>query len=148
MNYYEIHMDLFYFYEKNKYFNLVQCISSDYEMGAGISVDFNKYFNCKNIVRKNCIPYWNKKGRILPLIDLNIPVINLVTKQYYFNKPTYKSLTEALVELKKFVIERDIKYIAMPKIGCGIDKLNWDKVKQIISDIFEDIEITIVVCYK
>lgn len=147
MNFYELKMDLFKFYEKNKYYVFVQCISSDFEMGAGISVQFNKHFNCKNIVKQNYIPYWEKKGTCLPLLNFNIPVINLITKQYYFNKPTYKSLRESLLELKQIVLDKGIKYIAMPKIGCGIDKLDWDKVKKIILETFNEVEIEIVICY-
>jgi len=37
--------------------------------------------------------------------------------------------------------------IAMPKIGCGLDKLDWSKVRSIIEDIFEDVDCEIVVMY-
>ena len=30
--------------------------------------------------------------------------------------------------------EFNIKYLAMPKIGCGLDRLQWGKVKEIIED--------------
>jgi hypothetical protein len=35
----------------------------------------------------------------------------------------------------------------MPKIGCGLDKLDWSKVRSIIEDIFEDVDCEIVVMY-
>ena len=34
----------------------------------------------------------------------------------------------------------------MPIIGCGLDKLQWDKVSKIIKEIFEDTDIEILVC--
>ncbi len=39
------------------------------------------------------------------------------------------------------------KYLAMPKIGCGLDKLQWSKVREIICDVFKDVDIEILVCY-
>lgn len=34
----------------------------------------------------------------------------------------------------------------MPKIGCGLDKLEWDKVEEIIKETFKDCDIDILVC--
>ena len=74
-------------------------------------------------------------------------VFNLVTKNKYWNKPTYSDLNKTLEMLKKFIIKLDIKYLAMPKIGCGLDKLHWNKVKKNIENIFNDLDIEIVICY-
>lgn len=43
--------------------------------------------------------------------------------------------------------ENNIEKIAMPKIGCGLDKLNWCDVSSAIKEIFADSSIEIVVCY-
>ena len=40
----------------------------------------------------------------------------------------------------------NINKIAMPIIGCGLDRLEWNKVSQIIQDLFCDIDIEILVC--
>ena len=36
--------------------------------------------------------------------------------------------------------------IAMPKIGSGLDRLNWQDVEQIIKDVFADTDVEILVC--
>ena len=36
----------------------------------------------------------------------------------------------------------------MPLIGCGLDQLDWDRVKGIIRELFEDVPITITVYYS
>jgi hypothetical protein len=41
----------------------------------------------------------------------------------------------------------DIKKISMPKIGCGLDNLNWQKVKKIIQKELCDIGIDVTVYY-
>ena len=52
----------------------------------------------------------------------------------------------ALEEMKKQAIEMNIKKIAMPKIGCGLDRLMWYRVSKMIQEIFNDTDIEIVVC--
>jgi hypothetical protein len=36
--------------------------------------------------------------------------------------------------------------LAMPKIASGLDKLSWDNVYDIICEVFEDMDIDIVIC--
>ena len=48
--------------------------------------------------------------------------------------------------MKRVCKANNIKKVAMPVIGCGLDKLKWDKVSKIIKNIFKDIDIEILVC--
>ena len=128
---------------------LVQCISADFAMGKGIAVEFNKRFDAKNRMLntydKNC---WYGGGWCAPLTP-DVPVINLVTKSKYWEKPTYETMREALVALYTIFMmsgKTGVK-IAMPKIGCGLDGLEWDRVSKIIQDTFADMDIEILVCY-
>lgn len=43
---------------------------------------------------------------------------------------------------------RNIHKIAMPTIGCGLDRLQWDKVSEIIKEVFKDSDLEILVCKK
>lgn len=47
--------------------------------------------------------------------------------------------------MRDLCIKNNIHQLAMPLIGCGLDKLEWSKVKELIQHIFDrvDIEITI-----
>jgi len=40
----------------------------------------------------------------------------------------------------------DIEKIAMPLIGCGLDRLDWEQVKDVIEDVFGETDIEILVC--
>ena len=76
-------------------------------------------------------------------------VFNLITKPRYFNKPTYQTLKDSLISLRHLLIANRIDKIAMPEIGCGLDKLEWDKVRDIIFEVFNDIQdLEIIVCKK
>ena len=63
-------------------------------------------------------------------------------------KPTYKTLKSALLDLKQQLIENGETEIAMPMIGCGLDKLQWDKVEAMIEEVFDNTSIDVTICYK
>lgn len=138
MKYEEIRKNIFTVDEK---YSLTECISADYELGKGIAVEFEKRFNLKeqlNKVGKHQYPECIKIDR----------VFNLVTKDKFFHKPTYSTLSHALHHMKKIALENDVKHIAMPLIGCGLDKLNWGIVSSMIKSVFRDTDIEILVCIK
>ena len=123
---------------------LVHCISSDFALGAGIAKLF-KQRGVKQYLIDHYESKWNGIGYALYApIDGYAGVYNLVTKERYYNKPTYATLREALEDLKSR-IPKECK-IAMPYIGCGLDKLEWNNVKDIILDVFGDTDIEITIC--
>lgn len=130
-------------------FSLVHCISFDCVMGAGIAVTFVKMFPK---LKPSLILYLNACGlNYSPMVigyrvNQQRAIYNLITKHNYFDKPTYTSFQTALDDLKKTIVMNNTKKIAMPKIGCGKDKLKWEKVEQMIKDTFGDLDIEILVC--
>lgn len=146
MTYREVKQDLFTVPDD---YYLAHCISADFALGAGIAVEFNKQFNMREILKlkyPNFLHnYINYHFGGTALIEGR--VINLVTKERYWHKPTYETLKEAL-NLAYFRIPSDCHKIAMPQIGCGLDRLEWNKVSQIIKDIFQDTDIEILICKR
>ena len=119
----------------------VQCISADLAMGAGIALEFNKYFDTKNVLNKYMDINHIAIGDIVSYKHTNnIGVVCLITKQKYSDKPTYDSITKCLNGIKAIIeTKKGTNYIIrMPFIGCGLDQLKWDNVSQIINDIFKD----------
>lgn len=143
MIYNEKKMNLFD--NKTEYY-LVHCISSDFALGKGIALNFNKYFNLKNKLKYHFPDYYNNfnNGDGGCIIIDNI--LNLVTKKNYYDKPTYDSLEKSLIAMKECCEKYNIKKLAMPLIGCGLDRLNWNYVSKIIRKIFENNDIEILVC--
>ena len=74
------------------------------------------------------------------------PVATLITKEKYWKKPDYDTLRLALIALKKETIEKRIEMLVMPRIGCGLDRLDWGKVKDVLWDTFKDMNICIIAC--
>ncbi len=121
---------------------MAHCISSDCVMGAGIALEFSRRF--PNI-KEHCLSLKPKVGDALFYHNGNRGVFNLVTKKYYHHKPTYYDLERSLVAMKGQLSARGAVCVAMPKIGCGLDRLNWHKVSSIISSIFSDDDVDIVI---
>ena len=129
---------------------LAHCISADFGMGKGIVVEFNNRFDMKNkLVSKylSYAKYWDfedddKKGTCI----LEGRVFNLITKRNYWHKPNYKTMRNALEDMKLLCISNKVKKLAMPIIGCGLDLLEFNKVSEIIKDVFKDTDIEILVC--
>lgn len=128
------------FYVDDKYY-LAQCISSDCAMGAGIAVQFQKKFNLRGKLLR-----YSDDIRKHPTCILEGKVFNLITKEKYWHKPTYNSLYSSLNIMKTIAESNNIGYIAMPKIGSGLDRLQWGKVREMIEDVFKETDIEILVC--
>lgn len=126
---------------------LAQCLSADFGVGKGIAVAFNTHFHMKTTLQGKYPNYLNKYRQNLTGDCIREGrVLNLITKERYWNKPTYDSLEEALQKAKEICVKSGIEKLAMPKIGCGLDRLSWERVETMIRQIFADINIDILVC--
>lgn len=134
----EIKRDLFTMPDS---YYLAHCISADAKMGAGIAVQFKKRFKLSSLQTMGSQDQL-EVGKCY-LVDR---VMNLVTKPKYWNKPTYDSLTSSIRSMKKLCLQNEITQLAMPEIGCGLDKLQWGAVRDILKREFEDTAINITVC--
>lgn len=130
---------------------LAHCISADFGMGRGIVVEFNRRFNMKNRLMAKYPNYETYHRNIENYADradciLEDKVFNLITKSRYWGKPTYNSLTSSLIKMREIMIANKITKVAMPVIGCGLDRLNWDRVSEIIKEVFNGTDFEILVC--
>lgn len=147
----EIKEDLFNI--SNEY-AIVHCISNDFALGAGIAKTIDEKYGVKDLLKK----YYTNTNMVTNIdnwigmalyceSELNGRVIyNLVTKDKYWQKPTYESLMYCLLDLVEDCKDEGITKLAMPRIGCGLDKLNWGKVRDCIKRVFKETDIEIIVC--
>lgn len=130
---------------------LAHCISSDFAMGAGIAVKFTD-MGVRDILMSNYPQKWENEGYCIPVGLQDRIVCNLITKEEYWHKPTYRSITESLTSMRDWIIAENKSgsvhalKIAMPMIGCGLDGLEWDEVSDIIQSVFADTDVEILVC--
>lgn len=126
---------------------IAHCISADFALGAGVAKQIDEAFNMREMLNLMWGKISDMDGKwsapcCLPCMN----VFNLVTKERYYHKPTLNSLEVALNEMKDYAVEMGVKKIAMPQIGCGLDRLNWSDVSILIEEVFGGTDIEILVC--
>ena len=119
--------------------SMAHCISADCRMGKGIALMFkNKFGGILEIRAQHCRP-----GDVAVLRRGERFIYALVTKQKYSDKPTYDTLRRSLHVLKEHCAAHDVRHLVMPRIGCGLDRLSWDRVLAIIRSEFKDTAVKI-----
>lgn len=126
---------------------IAHCISADFALGAGVAKQIEDAFCMRKMLFKLCggdgIKFFSRYGpSCIPCSN----VYNLITKCRHWEKPTLRTLETTLVDMRENAIDTGVSKIAMPMIGCGLDKLVWDDVKALIQRVFEPTDIEIMVC--
>ncbi|XP_046752685.1 uncharacterized protein LOC124415963 isoform X2 [Diprion similis] len=114
--------------------SLVHCVGADFRMGSGIAVQFHEKFRSIGKLLDQRV----KPGGVAYLKVLDRYVFYLVTKQASTDKPTMDTMKQSLFALRQRCIELKVTEIAMPRIGCGLDELQWKDIKSIVEEIFEN----------
>ena len=82
-------------------------------------------------------PFWDSTSRRY--------VYNLVTKERFFDKPDSSTLLTTLETKKSLTVIHGVSIIAIPKIGCGLDQMNWQEFVKLLRDVFAYSDIHVVV---
>ncbi|XP_077190501.1 ADP-ribose glycohydrolase OARD1 isoform X3 [Paroedura picta] len=110
-------------------------------MSAGIAAIFKKKFGgVQELLNQR-----KTTGEVAVLKTEKRYVYYLITKNKYFHKPTYDNLRNSLEAMKIHCLKNSVTCISMPKIGCGLDRLDWSKVSLMLEEVFKDTNIKITV---
>jgi len=113
-------------------------------MGKGIALQFkNKWPANFKAYQKAC-----KGGEVVPgkmyvydsggLVQPNF-IINFPTKQHWRGKSKIEFIQDGLEDLVAQVRSLNIESIAIPPLGCGNGGLEWEDVKPLIVEAFEEL---------
>ncbi|KAJ8980003.1 hypothetical protein NQ317_016666 [Molorchus minor] len=64
-------------------------------------------------------------------------VFYLVTKHLSRDKPTYENVWESLISLRGALLSQEVTHLAIPKLSCGLDGLNWRVVRNMLEVLFQ-----------
>lgn len=122
---------------------LAQGISRDLNFKVGLPALFEKTYNLKEKLTAN----YDEEIEIgeVYLID---NVYSLVVKDSSYDRPDRDVLMDALVELRDQMEEDMVTKLAIPKLCCGRNGLEWDDVKAMISFVFGNSDVQILVCVQ
>lgn len=132
---------------------LAHCISRDFVLGAGIAVEFDRRYDMRKKLHSFMadIEWLADREYALPKCIRIDRVFNLITKEKCWQKPTYNSLEQSVRMMGRqigcLIEQGETVKLAMPRIGCGIDGLTWNKVSVIIDSVLAPLNIEIQVRY-
>ena len=106
---------------------IAHCISADAKMSKGFAEKICRKVNGLQEYCRKTEPY---VGSIIPYWDpeINNFIYNLVTKSKFFEKPTLDNLRTSLENMRGHALLNNVTKTSLPKIGCGLDKLQWTDV--------------------
>ena len=113
--------------------SIANCFSADFKLGAGIA---------RSIKRRPPTQYPDKEAIA---IEINWPqwvpeterfVYHLITKARYFHKLTYKAFRASFEVMQRHAHGDNVQCISLPQIGCGLDKLDRQKVRKLVHKVF------------
>lgn len=121
---------------------LAHCIPANLDVSRGIATCFKEKFGgSQQLLKQNKGP-----GEAAVLENLGRILYYLIIKERSDQVPSYTDLFKSLCEIRKHMEKNNIKRLAMPRIGCGIDNLQWEIVSKMIKYVFSDHELEIIVC--
>ena len=118
------------------HFSLGHCVSGDFHMKKGIATEFFAKFN-STYQDLQCVDFGI--GDIAVFKDGQRFIYNLITKNLYYHKPTYHQLDCSLHRMRDHMLDNNVTHLALPRLACGLDKLEYPIVKAMIVQCFQHI---------
>ena len=121
---------------------LAQGISRDLNFKVGLPAVFEKQYNMAAKLKRNYTDI--ELGKAL-LVD---NVFNLVAKDSSYDFPDRDMLMDAIINMRDQMETNMVTKLAISKICCGRNGLDWDDVKSMFEFIFDDSDVQILVCLQ
>lgn len=132
INYREVQRDLLNY---PVYYKIAHCIPADLTFHGETAKRIDKLFNLSHIFKKYGYAEICDAGEVIHEDN----VFTLLPNKAKFMSVDYEDLKNCLNELAYMCINDRIKYLAMPRICCGSNKKDWNTVKTMILDTFNDV---------
>ncbi|KAG5866444.1 hypothetical protein JTB14_015348 [Gonioctena quinquepunctata] len=103
-------------------YSLGHCVAADLQMSRGIALSYREKYDNIEYKKKT------EKG------------------MFSGSKKGETNLWKSLITLEKHTRECQVEKLAMSKMGCGLDKLNWNKVNNVVEYLFKNSTTEITIC--
>lgn len=129
---------------------LVNTVNTVGVMGKGIALMFKERF--ADNFRRYAAACKAKEVRtgtmfVTEVNELDGPrwIVNFPTKQHWRGNSKIEWITEGLQDLRRFLIENNVKSIAIPPLGAGNGGLEWTEVRPHVEEALADLDTEILV---
>ncbi|NIG53536.1 macro domain-containing protein [Chitinophaga sp. Cy-1792] len=125
--------DIFQLPETKNYAHGCNCAGA---MGKGIAVAFKEKFPEMYLSYKQLCKTGNfKPGDVFTYKYQDGYVFNVGTQKSWTTPATLDTVTQGLDKMMKEATTAGVDNIALPRIGAGLGKLDWEEVKRVINHI-------------
>ena len=129
VEYEEVNKDMF---DLPPYYNICYGIPADLSLGSYTARRLDNYYH---IVDK--IPdKFDERCAGEAIWIRNLFLLMIANKKY--EPITMTNLEHCIEDLAQYCINEEISYLAMPFIGCGKGKLDWEDVREMILRVFTE----------
>lgn len=121
---------------------VVNTVNTTGVMGKGIALAFKEFYP-ENFAEYEaaCKRGLLKTGRMFVTANRSLDgprwIINFPTKKHWRRPSRFEWITEGLVDLRQVILNRHIRSLAIPPLGCGNGGLEWQQVRPVIAAALE-----------
>jgi len=129
---------------------LVNTVNTVGVMGKGIALMFKERFaENYRLYAAACKAAQVETGKmfVTSANELEGPkwIINFPTKRHWRSPSQLVWITDGLEDLRRFLIENQVKSVAIPPLGAGNGGLKWSAVREQIEHVLSDLDVDILV---
>ncbi len=130
---------------------LVNTVNTVGVMGKGIALMFKEKFpENYRAYREACKSSQVVTGRVFvteikSLVEKTKWVVNFPTKRDWRGDSKLEWIEAGLESLKDFLVENDVKSVALPPLGSGNGGLNWNDVKPVIVKHLQGLDVDVLI---
>ncbi|VEN61760.1 unnamed protein product, partial [Callosobruchus maculatus] len=121
----EEHPDLFTVPDE---YALAHCVARDLRMSRGIASEFQRLFGQLDELKRQ----GGRVGQVLELRSDQRRLYYLISKEKSYQKPTYRTVWEALLDLREELLTANVLKLAIPRLACGRDGLDWRIIRNML----------------
>ena len=131
--------------------NTVNCVGA---MGRGIALQFKKRYpdNFRayaTAVKQGEVQLGTMFVHRTGMMTNPQFIINFPTKDHWKEKSALQSIIDGLIDLRRVLIQLQIRSVAIPPLGCGLGGLDWEQVRPAIESALSPVaDHTRVVVYE
>ncbi|NWE71180.1 macro domain-containing protein [Pseudomonas gingeri] len=129
---------------------LVNTVNTVGVMGKGIALMFKERFTENyRLYSAACKAGEVETGKVFvtAVSELQGPrwIVNFPTKRHWRSPSQMAWVTEGLQDLRRFLIDHQVKSVAVPPLGAGNGGLKWPEVREQIENVLSDLDVDILV---
>jgi O-acetyl-ADP-ribose deacetylase (regulator of RNase III) len=126
------------------YYHIAFAIPADLSFGSATARQIDAFYGLRDKLEKAVEKYedecedletgWLKAGDTICIENIFV----MLTTNKKYQRPTLDTIRNCVRVIAEECYENKIRYLAMPRVGCGHGHLNWDVVKEAILDEFDN----------